>query len=114
MCCAIYAPRGLKNGKILHDFVRYFAENSGDWDRSIYCPTAKGHQKEMNKFKRQEEIKKKYEEITIGTGAPNVQNLAIGPSIGPKRCLGNWKTSIRTDTPQNFNFLQSKDQLRHL
>ena len=61
----------LKNRKILHDFVRYFAENSGDWDRSIYCPTAKGHQKEMNKFKRQEEIKKKYEEITI------VQNLAI-------------------------------------
>ena len=37
----------------------------------------------MNKFKRQEEIKKKYEEITI------VQNLAIGPSIGPKRFLGN-------------------------
>jgi len=88
--------------------VHYFAENGGDWDRSIYCPTAKGHQKETNKFKRQEEIKKKYEEITIGTGPhifcskvssshysqiaagrPNVQNLAIGPSIGPKRFLGN-------------------------
>ena len=85
----------LKNRKILHDFVHYFAENGGDWDRSIYCPTAKGHQKETNKFKRQEEIKKKYEEITIGTGPhifaqrSNVQNLAIGPSIGPKRFLGN-------------------------